>query len=111
MRPVLALGSHYSAYGYVRKEIRADFERSFRTLRSLPVDIWVTAHAREFGRYRKFRERERVPDPVAPFIDRDGYLRSIDSGEMRFRKLLAEQQRRPLPCFSAATPPAAGAAT
>ena len=76
-------------------EIRADFERSFRTLRSLPVEIWVTSHAREFGRYRKFRERDSVADPVAPFIDRDGYLRYIDSAEMRFRKLLAEQQRRP----------------
>jgi metallo-beta-lactamase class B len=72
--------------------IRADFERSFRTLRSLPLDIWVTSHAREFGRYRKFSERARVADPVAPFIDRDGYLRYIDSAEMRFRNLLAEQQ-------------------
>ncbi len=72
-------------------EIRADFERTFRTLRSLPVDIWLTAHAREFGRYRKFRERERVAAPVAPFIDRQGYLASIDSAEVRFRKLLADQ--------------------
>jgi metallo-beta-lactamase class B len=70
--------------------IRADFERSFRTLRSLPVDIWLASHAREFGRWRKFRERERAADPVAPFIDRDGYFRSIDSAEMRFRKVLAE---------------------
>ena len=73
--------------------IRADFERSFRTLRSLPVDIWVTSHGREFGRYRKFSERARVADPVAPFIDRDGYLRYIDSAELRFRKLLADKQR------------------
>jgi len=72
--------------------IRANFERSFRTLRSLPVDIWVTSHARDFGRYRKFSERAHVADPVAPFIDRDGYLRYIDSAEMRFRRLLAEQQ-------------------
>ena len=72
--------------------IRADFERSFRTLRGLPVDIWVTSHAREFGRYRKFSERARVADPVAPFIDRDGYLRHIDSAQMRFRKVVAEQR-------------------
>jgi metallo-beta-lactamase class B len=74
--------------------IREDFERSFRTLRSLPVDIWVTSHAREFGRWRKFRERTRVADPVAPFIDREGYLRSIDSAEVRWRALLADRQRR-----------------
>ena len=72
-------------------QTRADFERSFRTLRGLPVDIWVTSHAREFGRYRKFRERDGVADPVAPFIDRDGYFRYIDSAESRFRKLLTER--------------------
>lgn len=74
--------------------IRADFEHSFRTLRSLPVDIWVTSHAKEFGRWRKFQESKRSADPVAPFVDRDGYYRSIDSSEMSFRKLLAEQQGR-----------------
>ena len=74
--------------------IRADFERSFRVLRSLPVDIFLTAHAREFGRYRKFLERDTARDPVDPFIDRDGYFRYIDSAEARFRKLLADQQRR-----------------
>jgi metallo-beta-lactamase class B len=75
-------------------EIRAEFERSFRTLRSLPVDIWVTSHAREFGRYRKFRERETAKDPADPFIDRDGYVSYIDSAEMRFRKLVAERPPR-----------------
>jgi len=71
--------------------IRADFERSFSVLRSLPEDIWVTSHAREFGRYRKFRERDKAKDPAEPFIDRDGYLRYIDSAEVRFRKLVADQ--------------------
>ncbi len=75
--------------------IRADFQRSFRVLRSLPVDIWVTSHARAFGRYRKFLERARAEDPVDPFIDRDGYLSYIDSAEVRFRKLLADQQAHP----------------
>ena len=72
--------------------IRADFERSFTVLRSLPEDIWVTSHAREFGRYRKFRERDKAKDPAEPFIDRDGYLRYIDSAEARFRKLVADRQ-------------------
>jgi metallo-beta-lactamase class B len=74
--------------------IREDFERTFRTLRGLPVDIWVTSHAREFGRYRKFRQRDSVADPVAPFLDRDGYFRSIDSAEMDFRKAVADQQKK-----------------
>ena len=73
--------------------IREDFEHTFRVLRSLPVDIWVTSHARMFGRYCKFRERATAKDPADPFIDPDGYHRYIDDGEARFRKLLAEQQR------------------
>ena len=37
----------------------ADFERSFRVLRSLPADIWVSSHARLWGRYRKFSRARR----------------------------------------------------
>jgi metallo-beta-lactamase class B len=81
--PALSLGEY--------PEIRADFERSFRELRSLPADIWVTSHAREFGRYRKFLARATAKDPADPFIDRDGYLSYIDSSEARFRKLLGGQ--------------------
>jgi len=80
--PALSLGEH--------PEIRADFERSFRTLRSLPVDIWLTAHAREFGRWRKLQERANAKDPVERFIDREGYLASIDRAEKEFRKLLED---------------------
>jgi metallo-beta-lactamase class B len=65
--------------------VRADFARTFRTLRSLPVDIWVTDHAREFGRYRKFLERGTAADSAAPFIDREGFLQSIDKAERRLR--------------------------
>lgn len=64
---------------------RADFERTFRTLRALPADIWVTAHARKFGRYRKFLERSRAKNPADPFIDPAGYRAYIDSAEARFR--------------------------
>ena len=76
--PALSLGEY--------PDIRADFERSFRTLRSLPADIWVTSHAREFGRYRKFQARATAKNPADPFIDREGYLDYIDSAEARLRK-------------------------
>jgi metallo-beta-lactamase class B len=75
--------------------IRDDFERSFRVLRSLPADIWVTSHARTFGRYRKFLERANANNPAEPFIDPDGYRRYIDTAEERFRTVLADQQRHP----------------
>jgi metallo-beta-lactamase class B len=80
--PALSLGEY--------PEIRADFERSFRTLRNLPVDIWVTAHARHFGRFRKFQQRGQSADSVAPFIDREGYLAYIDSAEVKYRRKIAD---------------------
>jgi metallo-beta-lactamase class B len=81
--------------------IRADFEQSFRILRHLPVDIWLTSHGREYGRYRKYQESlavqgatgEVAGDPVAPFIDPKGYLESIDRAEAALTTLL-EQQRK-----------------
>lgn len=85
--PALSLGEYPG--------IRADFERSFRTLRSLPADIFLTPHARDFGRWRKFQESLEAEDPVEPFIDPEGYLRYIDSAEERFREVLADPQRRP----------------
>jgi metallo-beta-lactamase class B len=66
-------------------EQRADRERSLRVLRSLPVDIWVTNHARAWGRYRKFIARATAKNPVDPFIDPEGYRAYIDSAEAEFR--------------------------
>lgn len=73
------LGSRYA-------EQRTDFERSFRVLRSLPVDIWVTSHARKWGRYRKFVASQTARHPVDPFIDPEGYRAYIDSAEAELRQ-------------------------
>ncbi|MFL5479577.1 MAG: subclass B3 metallo-beta-lactamase, partial [Gemmatimonadaceae bacterium] len=67
-------------------EQHADFEHSFRVLRSLPVDIWVTSHARRWGRYRKFVASTSAKNPADAFIDPDGYRAYIDSGEAEFRR-------------------------
>jgi metallo-beta-lactamase class B len=64
----------------------ADLERSFRVLRSLPMDIWVTCHAREWGRYRKFVASATAKDPVQPFIDPAGYRAYIDDAEAKHRR-------------------------
>jgi metallo-beta-lactamase class B len=64
----------------------ADLERSFRALRSLPADIWVTCHARWWGRYRKFVASATASNPVDPFIDPEGYRAYIDSAEAEFRR-------------------------
>lgn len=63
----------------------ADLERSFRVLRGLPADIWVTSHGRTWGRYRKFAARANADDPADPFIDPDGYRAFIDRAEADFQ--------------------------
>jgi len=72
--------------------IRNDYERSFRTLRNLPADIFLASHTDWFNMQRKLRERADAKDPVEPFIDRDGYLNFIDRAEETFRKELEDQQ-------------------
>jgi metallo-beta-lactamase class B len=67
-------------------EREADLERSFRALRSLPADIWVTSHARLWGRCRKFVARDTATNPVNPFIDPEGYRAYIDAAEAEFRQ-------------------------
>lgn len=64
----------------------ADFARTVQRLRALDPDIWVTSHARRFGRYAKFAARDTAADPVAPFIDRAGFRAYVDSGEARIRR-------------------------
>jgi metallo-beta-lactamase class B len=67
-------------------EQEADLQRSFRVLRSLPADIWVTCHARQWGRYRKFVARDTARNPVDPFVDPEGYREYIDTREDEFRR-------------------------
>jgi metallo-beta-lactamase class B len=67
-------------------EQEADRERSLRLLRSLPADIWVTNHARAWGRYRKFVASTTAKNPVDAFIDPEGYRAFIDAAEAELRQ-------------------------
>ncbi len=67
-------------------EQKADRERSLRVLRSLPADIWVTNHARPWGRYRKFVASTKADDPVEAFVDPDGYRAFLDAAEADLRE-------------------------
>ena len=67
-------------------EQAADRERSIRVLRSLPADIWVTNHARAWGRYRKFGASATARDPGDPFIDPEGYRAYIDAAAAELRR-------------------------
>jgi metallo-beta-lactamase class B len=66
-------------------EQEADRERSLRVLRNLPADIWVTNHARKWGRYRKFVASAAAKNRADPFIDPEGYRAFIDAAEAELR--------------------------
>jgi metallo-beta-lactamase class B len=63
----------------------ADRQRSIDLLRSLPADIWVTCHARWWGRYRKFVASSTAKNPVDAFIDPEGYRKYLDDAEAELR--------------------------
>jgi metallo-beta-lactamase class B len=67
-------------------EQKADLERSFAVLRGLPADVWVSSHARLWGRYRKLVARDTAKNPADPFIDPQGYRAYVDTAEARFRR-------------------------
>jgi metallo-beta-lactamase class B len=71
-------------------EIASDYERTFRVLKSLPVDIFLGAHGGYFDLTTKY---PRLKDAaVNPFIDPAGYTRYITNREEAFRKELAKQR-------------------
>jgi metallo-beta-lactamase class B len=71
-------------------EIASDYERTFRVLKSLPVDIFLGAHGSYFDLETKYaRLKEAV---AAPFIDPAGYNSYITEREKAFRTELAKQK-------------------
>ena len=72
--------------------IRADYERSFQTLRSLPADIFLASHSDMFDLHRKRQALKTAANSSNPFIDHAGYLAYIDRSEQRFRAQLAKQE-------------------
>jgi metallo-beta-lactamase class B len=73
-------------------EIAADYERSFRVLRSLPADIFLGAHGSYFDLERKYaRWKEGTGDTTA-FVDPKGYRAFLEDRERAFRAELATQR-------------------
>ena len=71
-------------------EIASDYERTFRVLKSLPVDIFLGAHGSYFDLQTKYARLKE--GAAAPFVDPDGYKSYITDREEAFRKELAKQQ-------------------
>jgi metallo-beta-lactamase class B len=86
--PFMSFGEDESYPG-----ITSDFERSFRTLRTLPADLFLGSHGSFFDLEEKRRRSVTATDAADPFIDRAGYLRYIDNAEQRFRAKLPNPSR------------------
>jgi metallo-beta-lactamase class B len=96
MLDVVIVGSPNVNPGYVLvgnkhyPQITQDFEKTFRVLKSLPVDVFLGAHADYYGLPAKYAKM-KAGGPN-PFIDPAGYKAYITDREAAFRKELAKQQ-------------------
>ncbi len=72
--------------------IAQDYELTFRTLKSLPCDVFLGAHGSYFGMEAKFARMK--PGGVNPFVDPEGYRSYVAEREQAFRTELAKQSGR-----------------
>lgn len=69
-------------------QIAADYERTFRVLKSLPCDIFLGAHGGYFNLEAKY---PRLGHGENPFVDPNGYRKFVSEKEREFRSELAKQ--------------------
>jgi metallo-beta-lactamase class B len=70
--------------------IATDYEKTFRVLKSLPVDLFLGAHGSYYDMESKVKNLEGAT--TNPFIDREGYKRYVEDREQAFRKELTKQK-------------------
>lgn len=71
-------------------QIAEDYERMWRTLKSLPCDIFLGAHGSYFGLEEKYPLMKK--GGTNPFIDPEGYKKFIAQKEQDFRIEMAKQR-------------------
>jgi metallo-beta-lactamase class B len=72
--------------------IAQDYEMTFRTLRSLPCDVFLGAHGSYFGMEAKFPRMKA--GGANPFVDPEGYKSYVAEREQAFLTELAKQSGR-----------------
>jgi metallo-beta-lactamase class B len=70
-------------------EIADEYARSFRILRSLPVDVYLAPHVQQFGAAEKSKRLDQSP---SPFVDPGGYKTALDGWETAYREQLAREK-------------------
>jgi metallo-beta-lactamase class B len=72
-------------------QIADDFVRSFKTLRSMPCDVFLASHGQIYHLAEK--HAKLTPHGPNPFIDAAGFKAHLDVQERNFKERLAEQQK------------------
>ena len=94
---VAILGSIGVNAGYVLvnnkeyPEIAEDYVRSFKALRSMPVDMFLGAHGSFYGLPEKYVKLEK--GGPNPFVDPEGFKAHVDRQEKNFQARLEEQKK------------------
>ena len=73
-------------------QIVGDYENTFRRLKTMKVDLFLSSHASAFKMAEKLESRKANPN-VNPFIDPKGYLEMLERTEAQFRRQFAGQTR------------------
>lgn len=76
-------------------EIVADFEKSFKLLRTLPCDVFMTYRALAINLDAKVAKLKQGGNQVNPFVDPQSCKAYLDLYEDRFTKQLAEEKKAP----------------
>jgi len=71
--------------------IAGDFAKTFRRQQAMEVDVWVAAHASQYGLHDKYRPG----DPYRPetFVDPEGFRKLVAHYEKLYREQLAAERR------------------
>jgi metallo-beta-lactamase class B len=75
-------------------QMAADYAAGFRTLRSLPCDLFLGAHGLYFDMLAKYQKLKTAS--TNPFVDPTGYRDYVTEREQAFEKELAKQRAHPL---------------
>ena len=73
--------------------IAQDYEKTFKVLNSLPVDLFLGAHGAYFGLKAKYETMKK--GGANPFIDPTGYKAYVSEREAAFRKEWERQKQNP----------------
>lgn len=71
--------------------IAADFAKTFRRQKSMEVDVWVAAHASQYGLHDKYRPGDAYHPET--FVDPEGFRELVAHYERLYEEQLAAERR------------------